>query len=190
MGLPSVVYGGSGMDDIITDGVDGRIIPPGNWSALADAVLELLDNPKMRASMSVAVQKMVERYDPEKVADMWCEMIDSILGKSHKECLEYLSARYSYHPYEDPNMFTTLVAQEYEKCISNLLNSEAFTSWQNMKKTLPVAELQWQEECERLQQSFSWRITKPLRLGKKAFVILKTEGLYSFLKKVLKKLFH
>lgn len=190
MGLPSVVYGGSGMDDIITDGVDGCIVSPGSWDALADAVLELLDNPKMRTSMSVAAQEMAARYDPEKVADMWCDMIDSVLGKSHEECIEYLSARYSYHPYEDPNMFAALVSQEYEKCISSLLNSEAFTSWQNAQKKLPAAELQWQEECERLQQSFSWRITKPLRLGKKAFVILKTEGLCSFLKKVLKKLFH
>lgn len=189
MGLPSVVYGGSGMDDIITDGVDGRIVPPGNWGALADAVLNLLDDPETRASMSTAAQEMAERYSPERITGMWCDVIDAILEKSHEERTEYLRAKYSYRPCDDPDIFAVQSAREYERCISSFLMPASGSAETMFRPVVAVsAEPLWQAECERMQQSFSWRITKPLRLIKKSLVCLKTEGLRVFLKKLRKKL--
>ena len=190
MGLPSVVYGGSGMDDIITSGVDGYTVPPGDWKSLADCVLELLGNPELRASMSMAAKAMTDRYAPERIADMWNDVINAVLEKDPTDCTEYLTARYSYRPYEDHGEFTALCAREYERCIYSLLSGNAFVAQQILPAAIPALESQWQAECERLQQSFSWRITKPLRLIKKSFVILKTEGFGIFLKKVHRKLFH
>lgn len=189
MGLPSVVYGGSGMDDIITDGVDGRIVPPGNWDALADAVLNLLDDPETRASMSTAAQEMAERYSPERITGMWCDVIDAILEKSPEERTEYLRAKYSYRPCDDPDIFAVQSAREYERCIFSFLMPASGSAETMFRPVVAVsAEPLWQAECERMQQSFSWRITKPLRLIKKSLVCLKTEGLRVFLKKLRKKL--
>lgn len=178
MGLPSVVYSGSGMDDIITSGVDGCTVAPGNWEALADAALELLENPALRASMSDAAIAMTQRYTPERIANMWIDVIDAILKKEPEECAKYLSAHYAYRPSKDPDAYAALAAREYEHCISNLLENSAIDS------------RQWQIECEQMQQSLSWRITKPLRLVKKSFILLKREGFAALLKKVRKKLLH
>jgi len=192
LGLPSVVYGGSGMDDIITNGVDGYTVPQDDWEALADAVLELLENPDLRSSMSKAARAMTERYAPERITAMWRDVIDAILSKEPAERTQYLSERYSYRPYEDPDMFLALSAREYERCIAVLLYGDAAAARQALPAggtAAPVLELQWQAECERIQQSFSWRVTKPLRLIKKSVVVLRTEGFRALLRKIRRKLF-
>lgn len=44
----------------------------------------------------------------------------------------------------------------------------------------------WRQECQKMQNSFSWRITKPLRLFKKLIHSLRTVGLKRTLYKVAK----
>lgn len=185
MGLSSVVYSGSGMDDIITNGVDGYTVAPGNWEALADAVLELLENPDLRATMSEAAMAMTQRYAPERIAGMWSDVIDAILEKGPEERTKYLSARYFPQSCQGSSAYAVLAAREYEQCIANLLRGDVRVFQQSK-----IVSQQWRIECEQMQQSLSWRITKPLRLLKKSLVVLKTGGLRIFLKKVRWKLFH
>lgn len=42
-GLPAAVTAVGGMPDVITDGVEGRLVPPQDPAALADAIVELLE---------------------------------------------------------------------------------------------------------------------------------------------------
>jgi glycosyltransferase involved in cell wall biosynthesis len=53
-GLP-VVSGESGsLPEIVTDGVEGFLIPPGDVDAHADALLRLARDPDLRARMGMA----------------------------------------------------------------------------------------------------------------------------------------
>ena len=63
----------AGIPEAITDGADGILVPPGDVSALADALRQLIVNPKRRADLGAAallraeknftIQVMAERYE-------------------------------------------------------------------------------------------------------------------------------
>lgn len=65
-GLPVVATRVGGVADVITDRVNGRLIPPGDSRALAGAILELARQPDLRAKMGRAARSTVrERYSQE-----------------------------------------------------------------------------------------------------------------------------
>lgn len=185
MGLPSVVYKGSGMDDIITNGVDGFTVPQGDYQALADSVLWLLKNPKERKKFSQAAQEMTKRYAPEIIRNMWKRLIENVLEKKENGYLSLCGV-----PYKASNSFVFQPIREYERLVMALLNSKTSvvnTELMGQAPSLENSELYWQNECLRMQQCFSWRITKPLRLVKKGIIVLQEEGLKAFLKRVYHK---
>ena len=53
-----------GVGEIITDGVDGLLVPPKNPEALAEAIRKLLEDPGLRSRLGSAARKtIVERFD-------------------------------------------------------------------------------------------------------------------------------
>jgi glycosyltransferase involved in cell wall biosynthesis len=73
LGTPVVATRVGGIPEIITDGLDGVLVPPTDSSALADAVIDLLQNPARRRRMIGAgrekiqdrfrFETMVQRYE-------------------------------------------------------------------------------------------------------------------------------
>ena len=65
-GLPAVVSRVSGAVDIIQDGLNGRLVPPGNAQALAAAIQELYRQPETRARLGGMARRTVkEHYSQE-----------------------------------------------------------------------------------------------------------------------------
>ena len=63
-GRPVVATHVGGIPEIITDGVDGVLVPPGDSDALADALGRLVDDPALRARMGKAARECVRtRFD-------------------------------------------------------------------------------------------------------------------------------
>ncbi|MEQ8966976.1 MAG: glycosyltransferase [Azospirillaceae bacterium] len=56
-GLPAVAGAVGGVPEIVTDGVTGRLVPPGDPAAFAEAVADLLDDPAGRAEMAEAAER-------------------------------------------------------------------------------------------------------------------------------------
>lgn len=53
-GKPTVMFDLQGLDEIMADGVNGRIIPSDDWLAYADAMVQLADDPALRERLAVA----------------------------------------------------------------------------------------------------------------------------------------
>ncbi|WP_435835384.1 glycosyltransferase, partial [Streptomyces avermitilis] len=58
-----------GPAEIITDRVDGRLVPVRDARALADAMLDLVLDDELRRSMGAAARASAHRYDPEPIVD-------------------------------------------------------------------------------------------------------------------------
>jgi glycosyltransferase involved in cell wall biosynthesis len=59
-GVPAVASNVGGMAELIGDGC-GVLVPPGDWSALADGIRRLLHSPQLRAEVSRAGRARVEQ---------------------------------------------------------------------------------------------------------------------------------
>ncbi len=69
-GVPVVASRFGGFPEVVQDGVTGRLVPPQDAPALAQALGEVLANPEQRRAMGQAGQKWVrERFHWEKVAE-------------------------------------------------------------------------------------------------------------------------
>jgi glycosyltransferase involved in cell wall biosynthesis len=67
--LPIVAYDVSGCREIVKDNVNGFLVPFKDENALFVAVLELLENPKLRGQLGKMGRKMViEEFTQEKIA--------------------------------------------------------------------------------------------------------------------------
>jgi L-malate glycosyltransferase len=60
-GLPVVATSVGGIPELVTDGRTGRLVPPGDPSALAQALVDLLDHPGHAAELGRAARARIER---------------------------------------------------------------------------------------------------------------------------------
>lgn len=80
VGLPCVstdhTPGGARL--LIQDGKNGLLAPIGNAQKLAEAMCKFAENFELAKSCSEEAKKVVERFAPDKIIDMWEEYIEKI----------------------------------------------------------------------------------------------------------------
>jgi glycosyltransferase involved in cell wall biosynthesis len=79
-GLPVVAAAAGGPMELITDGVDGLLTPPGDAPALTAALRRLLDDPELRERLGTAARERSRRFTPERTATQVIEVYRAILG--------------------------------------------------------------------------------------------------------------
>ena len=67
-GTPVVASNIAGYRDVVRDGTDGVLVPPGDAQALAESLRDLYDEPERRASLARAAAHDVERFAWSRVA--------------------------------------------------------------------------------------------------------------------------
>ena len=75
-GLPIVATDVGGTAEIVSDGLSARLVPPGECGPLAEAVIELAADKRLRERLaSAARQRMTSDFTPravaDKMADVW-----------------------------------------------------------------------------------------------------------------------
>ncbi len=122
-------------------------------------------------------QPLCDEYAPEHEKEFWLDVIEAVFEKEASVRNKYFAAHYQPE-IEDKAAFLSRVIQTHDACISQL--------------TLQASEARQSAEklnAERVQrqQSFSWRITKPLRLVRKAFEVWQRGGWRLVFRKIYKK---
>lgn len=83
-GLPCVASRLPGATDtLIQDGVSGRLVPPGDVGAFADAIASMLNDPGRASAMGAAARQVVlDRFASHKIADRWLQSYEAVLGRT------------------------------------------------------------------------------------------------------------
>lgn len=66
----------TGPRDILTDGVDGLLVPQGDPGALAAAMARAMGDPALRARLGQAGRDVRRRYAAGRIMDLWCQALD------------------------------------------------------------------------------------------------------------------
>jgi phosphatidyl-myo-inositol alpha-mannosyltransferase len=79
-GTPVVASDIAGYRDVVRDGVDGVLVPPGDAQNLAETLRDLWDEPRRRAEMACAAARDVERFAWPRVADAVMEAYEEAVA--------------------------------------------------------------------------------------------------------------
>ena len=79
LGCPIISADNRGIHDIITDGVEGYIVPVGDPRAIADKVTAILNDPALLTRMSAAGLRRADSFSWERSADQ----LEAILAPQH-----------------------------------------------------------------------------------------------------------
>ena len=79
-GLPVVSFDcPSGPDEIITDGVDGLLVPSGDVHTLAEKLMNLMSDKDLRERLGQQARQTVQRYDMEVLANQWTTLFEKVI---------------------------------------------------------------------------------------------------------------
>lgn len=75
MGLPSVSFACDGPRDILVDGVTGFLVEPGDAMALAERLIELIEDRELRRSMGRRAAAAAAAYDPSRLVPEFVRLV-------------------------------------------------------------------------------------------------------------------
>ncbi|MDE6847681.1 MAG: glycosyltransferase [Lachnospiraceae bacterium] len=80
MGLPVIAYDIPAMQPLVTDGIEGKIVPAFRRDKLVEAMEELAADPDLRRRMAENAMAKAETLQPEEIAKRWTALIETVEG--------------------------------------------------------------------------------------------------------------
>ncbi|MBP3942156.1 glycosyltransferase family 4 protein [Sphingobacteriaceae bacterium WQ 2009] len=71
-----------GPKDIITDGVNGKLVSEGNIQEFSDKLITLIENEQLRTQMGIAAKENSKNYKEELVMHRWVNLFQQIISKN------------------------------------------------------------------------------------------------------------
>jgi glycosyltransferase involved in cell wall biosynthesis len=85
-GLPVIAFNCPwGTDEIVRDGEDGLLVPPGDVQALASALRRLIADPERRRTLGEAGARNVRRFGKEAVVAQWDALIRAAVAPRRRD---------------------------------------------------------------------------------------------------------
>lgn len=190
-GVPSIVFDGSGFEDIITDGENGYIVQRGQTDHMAEKAIELIDSQDKWMQMSLAAEKMSERYTMDNITDKWRGLVGAVINKDSGELKEYLNQDF-LDSQNNIYAFAKQMALHYENCIDKIMRDHSINS-SNVQGVVVNENINYssdfyKNEYDKMLNTLSWRITKPLRLVRIAQNYCRANGFKATIKRILEKM--
>ncbi|NEB74711.1 glycosyltransferase family 4 protein [Streptomyces sp. SID14478] len=82
-----------GPAEIITDGVDGRLVPVGDARALAEAMVELIEDPVARKELGAAALASARRFDAEPIVARYDRLFGELRVTRRRRAWQRFRAR-------------------------------------------------------------------------------------------------
>ncbi len=82
--LPVVASNIAGYRSVILDGQEGFLVPPGQPDALANMLVKLVANPKLRWKMGQAGRRQVEQYSWDRIVDKTLDVYTDTMNRLTK----------------------------------------------------------------------------------------------------------
>jgi glycosyltransferase involved in cell wall biosynthesis len=79
-GLPRVIMDVPGLEDIVTDGEDGFIVPDADCQAAADKISMLLADQELRHAMGAHARKHSAQFSLESIGKRWQWLIEEVVN--------------------------------------------------------------------------------------------------------------
>lgn len=80
-GLPVVSFDSpAGPDEIITDGVDGILVPSGDVHVMAEKLMALMADEELRKRLGQQARRSAKRYDMKTIASQWTTLFEKVKG--------------------------------------------------------------------------------------------------------------
>lgn len=80
-GLPVVSFDcPAGPDEIITDGLDGLLVPSGDVHALAEKLIAMMANENLRKRLGEQARQSARRYEMASIANQWTALFEKVKG--------------------------------------------------------------------------------------------------------------
>jgi glycosyltransferase involved in cell wall biosynthesis len=80
-GLPVISFDcPSGPREIVTDDIDGVLVPPGDVAALATAMARLMASEHARQRLAAQARRVTDRFDLAHVLEMWEKVVAEVTG--------------------------------------------------------------------------------------------------------------
>lgn len=80
LGTPIVATKIGGIPEIVTEGVDGKLIPPADSDAIAETVADLINNPeKLKSLANTSKQKVIDRFEFEDMTRQYEAVYEDLI---------------------------------------------------------------------------------------------------------------
>jgi glycosyltransferase involved in cell wall biosynthesis len=84
LGKPIVATRVGGVPELLADGAAGRLVPPGDAAALADAVCALLRDPDQAAALGEAGRRRVGRYSAQTMVESLAQVYRDVTANDRR----------------------------------------------------------------------------------------------------------
>jgi phosphatidylinositol alpha-mannosyltransferase len=101
-GLPVVASNIAGYRSVITDGLEGLLVPPGQPAQLANALRQLLNHPHQRREMGRRGRLKANHYSWEHIVDKTLDIYMNTIKRKIKTGPKFLSRAEFGHNSNDP----------------------------------------------------------------------------------------
>lgn len=122
-GLPAVIFDIPGLEDIISDGVNGFIVDQDDIGAMAEKVSLLLGDEPFRLELGQNARRLSERFSRENVGARWQNLIQAVFESESQEQLGQVLKQTYTEPLTDKDAFFRRVLAEYDKGIRKMIGA-------------------------------------------------------------------